>query len=74
MTKLMEKTKGLLKEIKIVPMNNPRGVVTDLYTHFMLEDELVRQERDCLTTRDERSGRPVSLRFLPQIDCSPENL
>lgn len=45
----MEDCLAKLKEIKIIPISNPSGIATDIYSHFFKEDENTRLDRDSKT-------------------------
>ena len=64
-----------MKEIQIKPVNNRPGVFTNMYDHFVVEDEMVRAERDVKTSQSKHGNahRMLSYRFMPQIIDSNEN-
>ena len=74
-TDLMERTLTFFKTVQIKPVNNRPGVFSDIYTHFVEEDEQVRMERDIKTAQSHSNEvhRMLSYRFMPQIVDSPEN-
>lgn len=75
-TEIMEKCLKIFKVIKVMPISNPSGVTTDLYTHFFKEDENARLERDSRTVQVIRYGvtREILQRYIPKAVDTPENL
>lgn len=63
------------KSLRIQPVSNRHGDTTNLYDHFIAEDDATRLERDTIKFEVEQNHvvRGVNFRFLPQIVRTEEN-
>ena len=69
----MEKTLFFFKNVQIKPINNRSGLYSNIYEHFVEEDESIRLERDMKQAKAtvRNVNRTVSYRYLPQILNTP---
>lgn len=75
-TRIMDRLIWFTKNVRLQPINNQKGHTTDMYDHFIIENEKTRLERDTKTEEVQvnNAHRLMSFRYMPQLVQTDENM